>query len=444
MKLTIYRGTNQIGGCVTELESHGYKVFIDFGEQLPGVPASELRPIDGLTYGDVSKSRLFISHYHGDHIGKVCDTPGELAIYIGKTAKEIYNCLESRLSMIPNPQEAEKHKRIVRRISAFHTFTPPQRINGTGMSVTPLMIDHSAFDAYMFLIEGDGIRVLHTGDFRGHGFRSSSLVAMLKKYASHVDYIILEGTNICRPDVAVQTEQALQNDFEDSFRRNKHNFVLVSSTNIDRLFSLYHAAKKSGRCFVCDGYQAQLLQIVSNYHKQYTSFYNINYMQKDSWAGRFFVLNKAPGGNSFRFSDKFRKALKEYGFCMLIRASDVFKPILEEYAGTSDAKIYYSMWNGYVDHTKQAFNPALYDFLMSYSKKDTKIAIEYKHTSGHADVSTLKQVIETVSPKKGIIPIHTEAPEKFYELFGEITSVITLRDGETLDCSSHLITRADD
>lgn len=74
MKLTIHRGTNQIGGCVTEIESGGYRVFIDFGEQLPGTEKALLQPIDGLTCGDVTKSVLFISHYHGDHIGMVGET----------------------------------------------------------------------------------------------------------------------------------------------------------------------------------------------------------------------------------------------------------------------------------------------------------------------------------------------------------------------------------
>lgn len=59
MKLTIHRGTNQIGGCITEIESNGYKIFIDFGEQLPGTEIKELNPIDGLTCGDISKSALF-------------------------------------------------------------------------------------------------------------------------------------------------------------------------------------------------------------------------------------------------------------------------------------------------------------------------------------------------------------------------------------------------
>jgi|GEM_PF-1713207 len=32
MKLTIHRGTDQIGGCITEIESGGYKTFITFVE----------------------------------------------------------------------------------------------------------------------------------------------------------------------------------------------------------------------------------------------------------------------------------------------------------------------------------------------------------------------------------------------------------------------------
>ena len=42
MKITIPRGTDQIGGCVTEYEHEGWKLFVDYGEQLPGVPKSNL------------------------------------------------------------------------------------------------------------------------------------------------------------------------------------------------------------------------------------------------------------------------------------------------------------------------------------------------------------------------------------------------------------------
>ena len=53
---------------MTEIEHERYKVFIDFGTPLPGSGGDKLFPIEGLTTGDVSRSALFISHYHGDHI----------------------------------------------------------------------------------------------------------------------------------------------------------------------------------------------------------------------------------------------------------------------------------------------------------------------------------------------------------------------------------------
>lgn len=426
MKLTIHRGTNQIGGCVTEIESGGYKVFIDFGEQLPGMESKELLPIDGLTCGDVSKSALFITHYHGDHIGKLCDTIADLPIYIGKTALEIYKCLESRLSHIPDPNEAEKHKRMIGRIKTINTFEQLQEIKIGEISIMPLFVDHSAFDAYMFIVETEGKRILHTGDFRGHGFRRKGLIPTLKKYAQNIDYIISEGSNIQRPNATMQTERELQKDFELQFRKNRYNFILVSSTNIDRIFSLYHASKKAKRCFVCDGYQTEILKIVSENHKQFSLFYDIDYLQRTTPAGRFIELNRQ-GRNPYCFNGNLEPYLEKHGFCMLIRSNDTFKSLLEKYAKLDKTKIYYSIWNGYLDCKKPAFNESLYNFLKPYK-------LEYKHTSGHADIETLKAVFATVKPKCGIIPIHTEAPEKFQELFQDQT-ILSMQDGDIFNCN---------
>jgi len=427
MKITIHRGTNQIGGCVTEIENNGYKVFIDFGDQLPGVENdnNKLPEIKGLTCGDVSKSALFITHYHGDHIGKICDTVPGLPIYAGKTALRIYTCLEERLAYIPDPAEAEKHRNTIERIKTINTFKPLQKIRVGKIVITPLFIDHSAFDAYMFIVEADGKRILHTGDFRGHGFRSKSLVPVLRKYAQSIDYIISEGSNIRRPNAVLQTEQELQKNFETQFRKNKFNFILVSTLNIDRIFAFYHAAKRAKRCFVCDAYQTKILKIVSSSHKKYTAFYDIDYNQKINPAGRFIVLDHKNNG-VYEFAGKLKPYMDKHGFCMLIRANNIFKPILDEYYQSDKAKIYYSMWNGYLDKSKPAFNQDLSDFIKPFK-------YEYMHTSGHADVKTLKLLFDTVKPKCGIIPIHTEAPKEFKKLFTG-HNIILLQDGRVFEC----------
>ncbi len=75
MKITIHRGTHQIGGCVTEYENEGWKLFVDYGEELSGGSKKEPLKVEGLTHGDLSKSALLITHYHGDHIGCITQLP---------------------------------------------------------------------------------------------------------------------------------------------------------------------------------------------------------------------------------------------------------------------------------------------------------------------------------------------------------------------------------
>jgi len=425
MKITIHRGTHQIGGCITEIENNGYKVFIDFGEQLPGNENADtgLSAIDGLTCGDVSKSILCITHYHGDHIGKISETVKELPIYTGKTALEIYKCFETRLSYIPDITEADKHKKIIERIETIKVFEALQQIKNGDIVVTPLFIDHSAFDAYMFIVEAGKKRILHTGDFRGHGFKSKGLIPALKKYAQDIDYIISEGSNILRPNAVIQTEHELQKEFEKMFKNNKYNFVFVSSTNIDRIFALYHASKRAGRCFVCDGYQANLLKIVSNNHKKHSVFYNIDYEQKTNPKGRFFELKK-DRGQAFDFFGNLKQYLNKYGFCMIIRANPSFKPLLDEYTNKG-TKIYYSMWKGYIDSKTPAYNDNISRFFEPYK-------IEFMHTSGHANIETLKNVFNVINPKSGIIPIHTEAPQKFNKSFSS-HKIILIEDGKSFE-----------
>ncbi|UKI58782.1 MAG: MBL fold metallo-hydrolase [Clostridium sp.] len=70
MKVRIIKGTNQIGGCVTEIISKESKKFlIDFGSDLD--ETKELTQIDGLTYGKSKYDAVFITHSHSDHIGLI-------------------------------------------------------------------------------------------------------------------------------------------------------------------------------------------------------------------------------------------------------------------------------------------------------------------------------------------------------------------------------------
>lgn len=420
MKITIHRGTNQIGGCVTEISHDGYKLFVDLGEQLPGTHSTgEELVIEGLMQGDVSKSALLITHYHADHIGELLKAQPDVPVYMGETAWKIYQCYESRLTYVPEATVADKHKHMLERISKMNTFVAGKTFCWGDIKITPLMVDHSAFDAYMFVIEAGSIRLLYTGDFRGHGFRSKTLPKLMAKYARGIDYVISEGTNVCRA-VENESEQSLQHRFVEEFRQCKYNFVLTSSTHIDRIFSLYHAARQAGRIFVCDHFQYRLMEIVAKFHECYTTFYQIKetvYIVRRRKNGEFFI------------PDRLLELMKQKGFCMPIRDNPYFWNAVAQFDGDSDQAVYYSLWKGYVEADSQAYNEKLAHALAHYPH------YKYMHTSGHCDIRALEALFRQVKPRKGIIPIHTEYPERFETLFGAIAPVILLQDGENFECA---------
>jgi ribonuclease J len=154
-RITIHRGTHQIGGCAAEIASGRDRVFIDIGADLPGAEnLGEFKPIEGLTVGDASNSALFLTHYHEDHIGRLAESDKTVPVYMGHTAKAILLNYARRVK-----------SEFLARYEKIKTFSALEEISVGGIAVKPIMIDHSAFDAYMFLIDAGGKRVYTPATF---------------------------------------------------------------------------------------------------------------------------------------------------------------------------------------------------------------------------------------------------------------------------------------
>lgn len=409
MNITIHRGSNQIGGCVTEYESNGWKLFVDYGEQLPGYAVTSLQ-VEGLTHGDLSKSALLITHYHGDHVACIADLHEELPIYIGQTAKGILEGLSEHVGYVDKKQKA-----LNIRLKSANTFTPGVSLEWGEFQITPVVMDHSAFDAYAFRIEAGGLKVFHTGDFRTHGFRSSKLPQVIEKYVGRVDYLVCEATNVCRPVAGVMSEHELQTEFVKAFAENKYNVVYLSSTNIDRLFGLYHAALKTGRPFYVDGYQKKIMDIVAGRDRIWGKSRLYRYKE-----GREpIVLHRE--GDEFRVNDKFRDNLSENGYVIIARGGRRFDSLLSRIP-SEGRKTYFSMWRGYLDKSNVAYSSEL--------AHSVPVNYEYLHTSGHCDMESLDWLFSTLSPR-AIIPIHTDNPRAFADLFCDKWPILMMQDGES-------------
>jgi len=389
--ITIHRGTHQIGGCVTELRTASTRIVIDMGAQLPDCLAPQQRDelsVPGVTCGSADCDAVLFTHTHGDHVGLIDRILPGISIYMGETAKELYLTYCRRI----------QSKSVV-AVEQARTFAPNQSLHFGDMIVTPFLIDHSAFDAYMFLVEAEGVRVLHTGDFRFHGFRGRKTCRMLEAYAGQVDYLVCEGTMLSRQGEDVMTERELQERARALMRRYPRVFLLCSSTNIDRIAAFY-GARPDKRPVICDDYQKELLELVRQRHGGKTKLYDFQYVYP-----------------YYQNNEKLRKLIKERGFLALIRANTWSQNLLEQYG--DGGCVVYSMWSGYLAGSTK--NEQLSKFLAPYD-------YEMLHTSGHATASDIALLCKTVQPKKGVIPIHSQCPQAFDKLLPEY-NVVQASDG---------------
>ena len=383
-KITIHRGTHRIGGCVTEYEYDGWHLFVDFGEELPGGPKTGDLEVEGLTYGDLSKSALLITHYHGDHIGSVVDLPESLPIYMGALGVKIQKLLSSRLSF-----RDKRHAKLKERLDTFHTFKPYDVLHIGPFTVTPINVDHS---------------------FRTHGFRSSKYPDLMRKYVGKVDYVVSEGTNVERITKKAEKESDLQKRFIEFFKNNDANVVYLSSTNIDRLFSLYHAALEAKKPFLVDDYQKEVMDTIVNDGGLWNKSSLYQYGQYP------------PYDVSHNIPPKLKKLIEDKGYVLIARVGPQFDKIIDLLPGEKTK--YLSMWEGYVDVTKKdVYNESL--------AKALGVKYERMHTSGHSDVKSMREVFRLLQPK-AIIPIHTDNPKAFAKEFGDEWQVILLSDGDSI------------
>ncbi|MFI3293941.1 MAG: MBL fold metallo-hydrolase [Rikenellaceae bacterium] len=401
MQITIHRGIDQIGGCITEIATSEARILIDLGQNLPDSngevkdPLATKEAIEKLAEG---ADAIFYTHYHGDHVGLMEYVPTDIEQYIGEVAKEV---LIVKATYIPNQNPD--------RLQSLKTFTPAQRIAIKDITITSFFVSHSAADAYMFLIEAEGKKVLHTGDFRSHGYLGKGLHKFVPHYIGQVDVLITEGTMLSRSTESVKSENDLQQELKTVMARYKYLFVVGSSTDMDRLATLYKANPK-GRLFVCDRYQRDILELFtksSGNHSDLYNFDNLSVFPKDG------LLDE----------------MRAKGFCMMVRPNGYdgkysrFTEMTINSLPQSKTVAIYSMWSGYLDRASTR-NHHHVNFLSKFAN------IERVHTSGHATTECLAELCTMTNPRLAIIPIHSEKSSEYANLpiSDELKNKIILKD----------------
>ena len=370
MNIIIHRGTHQIGGSAIEISTKSTRIIMDFGNELSldekYIP--ENLDIEGVTAGVPNCDGIVISHYHMDHLGQLTSALPDIPLYMGELSKEI--------ALIGSEYQ---DKNLYLRLLGANIFRGGEAFTIGDIRIRPLVIDHSAGDSYMFVIEAEGKRVLYTGDFRMHGLRHHVLEKLVSTYIGEVDVLITEGTSLARDTDEHISEAAVLEDISSYIQDGKYVFVMCSSTNIDRIMGIWQNMP-SDKVLICDAYQKRILDTVIDNVYYESSLYR----RHDSPL----VLNKGP----------YPKYYMDHGFVSLVRGTENFVSHIKEFP-KDDVRIIYSMWIGYIEE-----NLLLQDLLNTYPSYIC-------HASGHISKNDLVQFIELVDPDI-VIPVHTDSPEK--------------------------------
>jgi ribonuclease J len=431
MNFKIHRGAKEIGGSCIEVWTGSARIVVDFGMPLVNADntpfdsgairnASKINLIEqgilpdiGGLYDGSKDTSLILSHAHQDHYGLVQYINDLCPVYLGEPTHKLI-------------QLTNTFTRNSCQIYKPHYFTSGNPFKIGDIEITPYLMDHAAFDAYAFLIKANGKSLFYSGDFRLHGRKEKVFDWFQYNVDTNVDYLFLEGTTIGRGNYSFPTENDLENEFVEQFRKNSGiHLVYVSGQNIDRLVSIYRACKRSGKILAIDFYIATVLKEIAHFGK-------IPHPSRDFPEIKVFYPKNLSnmivrqGNQNLLYQFKPYKITKEQiderskDIMMTIRPSMISD--LEYLNCLSGGTFIYSMWSGY---RKDKSTKDFIQFLVDKDMEDLTI-----HTSGHADCGGLKRMADVLKPKH-LVPIHTFEGNEYQEIFTD-TVVKRVEDKESV------------
>jgi ribonuclease J len=403
LTVCIHRGAHQIGGTCIELECEGKRLVLDIGVPLDAADSAtvEMPNVPGLRTEDASLLGIVISHPHQDHYGLASRVPDGTPFLMGVATERI---LAAAADFTPSGGIFE---------NVIH-LTDRTPIELGPFRITPYLMDHSAYDAYAVLIEAGGKRLFYTGDLRGHGRKAKLFERLLSNPPANVDALLMEGTTITRTGTSegFVTEADLESEMAKLFRSTPGMpLVWCSGQNIDRLVTVFRAAKRSGRQLILDMYTAHILAATENPRLPQADWAETRVYLP--WSQKQRIIKD----QSFEIANRYKldRIYPEQLAGAAAKSVMLFRPSmridLEKAECLGGACLVYSMWDGYLKDEK------LKPFLTWLDGRG--IPLHQIHTSGHASVKDLQRLREAFSDAV-VVPIHTQQPDLYEKTFGNV------------------------
>jgi len=396
--LTVHRSAHEIGGNCIELAWRGHRLLLDAGRPLDAPDKCDDRLLLPSSL-DLSSpvDAVLLSHPHADHWGLAQALPEAWPLWTGAGSAALIRLTGDVLG------------RPVGR--KFHIWTAWKPFwAGVPFYVTPLLIDHSACDAYMLRIDVGDRSVLYSGDFRLHGRKGHLTRRLIEQPPKGIDALVIEGTNLGthKPHAS---ESALEDEFAALFRRTVGRvFVAWSAQNLDRTVTLMRACKKAGRRLAVDVYTADVLMTLREALGEAGSG-----IPQPDWAevrvivtrrlaaayeraGRAHIIEAAKATGHARSAADLRRDPGHW--VIMTRASLLGDYQAKGVIPTPADAWSFSMWHGYLAARHGQEIEAWFDA--------GGTPAHHVHTSGHASPSDLQAFAEAVGAPT-VVPVHGTA-----------------------------------
>jgi ribonuclease J len=415
VRVRIHRGTREIGGTCIELESAGSRILLDLGLPLDAIDlaSTPLPEIEGLEDGSASLLAIVLSHGHRDHWGLIPKVNRQIPLIMGKATESI---IRAAADFVPDAV----------KLSAAQYLQHGKPIQLGPFTLLPRLVDHSGFDAYAIEVEADGKRLFYSGDLRAHGRKASLFEALINDPPRNIDTMLMEGSSLGRlaDDQSFPSEAALEETFADRFEATAGMaLVACSAQNIDRVVTVYRAAKRTGRTLIVDAYAAEVLKATGqdSIPKPAPGWSNLAVFIPRSQRIQLVKKNIAAVVDSYRGFRLWPENLAENAARSVMLFRGWMMRDLDQAKALSGASVFWSQWDGYLGEGAGA--------ALKADCERRGIPFESIHTSGHASPGDLKRLAAAVAPKR-LIPVHTFERERFPSLFDNVTLV---DDGDWLN-----------
>ncbi|RLF99136.1 MAG: hypothetical protein DRN47_04190 [Candidatus Wolframiiraptor sp.] len=461
--LWILDGADSIGGNKIALTSEGEGLFLDFGvnmrkkrayevsyrvlaiankmfyhlysEILPrirGIYRSDLIELDErvkemlANQPELSIQAALISHAHIDHYGAIGFLSNEITVAVSNSMKTMIEAMaESSSYDIEGEIFRLRDRREERREEARRTceiFEEGKHVSNIPFNVKTYPVDHSVPAAFGFLIEDASLA--YTGDIRIHGPRRDLTEKFLEKIRG-VDYLLIEGTRI---DTSTNiSEENVFKRIEEYVAEKPDKFacIIVSSTDLDRVRSIFEIAERLGRVPILS---PRLIYLIDKLMETESKIA----LPSLKNACIYFERRSLYGGGYDLSPRHYRRWMREVYESRLDGKKDGELKKAEEVSKGQDKYILIANNLDYVLEIAQIRPEPGSRLIVSTSEPHDeeqeiswgkflewvdllRLDLRIAHSSGHADRESILRMIEEVDPKV-IIPIHTERPYEFQRL----------------------------